>query len=675
MYRWLSIAVQRNGSDVVVWINGARAYEGPAGTAVIWNATQSGNMVAQTNGTVIGYNVTVALPNCPVVVIYDTPWPSVSFSQVWYALKDNGYNPEDPKNSACYSSLANWYNNGAWATPYIYAKPIAVAELVQTPQGLYLGIGNGTLYVVYKKEYFTPDSNGQLSYVGSNYTIAAAAVRMLAGSYPKTVPLSIPLNSSWSGWAYLQNVQFPSGSFSASNTVYVMPAGPWFGNQTSGGWKYYMLGVIPPLQGYNLHLFENASGLVAQWDDPSCGMGCIRTEVMSSPGIYNIDFYPASSGLPTINGMTLYVDPQIAIAMHLYYELDNRGYTDKAFAVVDWYSPYTNVVYSSISGSWGYHVGSGPLGCFESSSGDLPTWAGGHSNTAFMASIDGGWWEVDCYYPYSNTPAFSYRVVFQGSNIYVYRNGQLVRQLSVSYTYTPTAWNPVPALNAPLEPAIYWDGRTYAAAYTGTGYTSPADLVSYGHIYYAFNSTPVPAMYIYNTTGAYPYQLTVNVEAVPVWATTYSPNNIDYYTYANYSYAGYLRLALGGNTTSYDAMYGWGIVLVATQQVRVNTGRAPGAPEGVCVPTVTITPEGEAHMNLQNYTNGYSVTVAKNYTVTVTGCGYNETYIMLVQVASYTVNGHDYHVIDPYGRTCGYNEAYLNKTNGLVYCNNTKTSP
>jgi predicted nucleic-acid-binding Zn-ribbon protein len=115
-------------------------------------------------------------------------------------------------------------------------------------------------------------------------------------------------------------------------------------------------------------------------------------------------------------------------------------------------------------------------------------------------------------------------------------------------------------------------------------------------------------------------------------------------------------------------MYGWGIVLVATWQEQVSTGQAPGAPEGVCTPVKTITPEGEAHMNLQKYTNGYSVTVAKNYTVTVTGCGYNETYIMLVQVASYTVNGHDYHVIDPTGRTCGYSDAYLNKTNDIVYC-------
>jgi len=244
---------------------------------------------------------------------------------------------------------------------------------------------------------------------------------------------------------------------------------------------------------------------------------------------------------------------------------------------------------------------------------------------------------------------------------------------AVSYTYTSTPWGPAPALNAPLEPAIYWDGKTYAVAYTGTGYTSPVAAVSYGHIYYALNSTFVPAMYVYTgPTGAYVYRLTADVEAVPVWATTYSPNNIDYYTYARYSYAGYLRLALGGNTTSYDAMYGWGIVLVATQQVNVNTGQAPGAPEGVCTPVKTATPEGEVHTDLQYFNGGYKVTVDKAYQVTKVGCGYNETYTEYVQVASYTVNGQNYYVTDPYGRTCVYGQTELK--NGVVYCNPNKSS-
>ncbi len=306
------------------------------------------------------------------------------------------------------------------------------------------------------------------------------------------------------------------------------------------------------------------------------------------------------------------------------------------------------------------HVGSGPLYCYEQSSGD-------GSNNAFMASLDNGWWEVDCYYTPGSSVTFSYRVAFQGSNIYVYRDGRLVRQLSVSYTYTPTAWNPVPALDAPLEPAIYWDGGTYAAAYTGTGYTNPSAAVSYGHIYYALNSTLVPAMYIYNTTGAYPYQLTVDVEAVPVWAATYSPDGVTYYTYANYSYAGYLSLALGGNTTSYDAMYGWGIVLVAAQQVRVNTGQAPGAPGGICTPVKTVTPTGEVHTDLQYFNGGYKVNVDKAYQVTVMGCGYNETYTEYVQVASYTANSQNYYVTDPHGKTCGYGQTELGN-DGVVYC-------
>jgi len=65
--------------------------------------------------------------------------------------------------------------------------------------------------------------------------------------------------------------------------------------------------------------------------------------------------------------------------------------------VVDWYSPYAGWESSPLYGGW-FHVGSGPLYCFEQSSGD--GW-----NDAFMASIDNGWWEVDCYNQlYADTP-------------------------------------------------------------------------------------------------------------------------------------------------------------------------------------------------------------------------------------------------------------------------------
>jgi len=99
-----------------------------------------------------------------VVHIYDSPWPAATSSgpkigpsQVYDLLKGNGYDPSAPQNSACKASLDKWGKNLTWGyLQYVYSKPIAVAKLVQTPQGLYLGIGNGTLYVVYKKEYFTP---------------------------------------------------------------------------------------------------------------------------------------------------------------------------------------------------------------------------------------------------------------------------------------------------------------------------------------------------------------------------------------------------------------------------------------------------------------------------------------------------------------------------------------
>jgi hypothetical protein len=91
---------------------------------------------------------------------------------------------------------------------------------------------------------------------------------------------------------------------------------------------------------------------------------------------------------------------------------------------------------------------------------------------------------------------------------------------------------------------------------------------------------------------------------VPVWATTYSPDGVDYYTYANYSFASYLRFVFDGSTTSYDAMYGWGIVLVATWQAQVSAGQAPGAPEAICVPTKTVKAAGQAIIDFHNTTSG-----------------------------------------------------------------------
>jgi len=38
----------------------------------------------------------------------------------------------------------------------------------------------------------------------------------------------------------------------------------------------------------------------------------------------------------------------------------------------------------------------------------------------------------------------------------------------------------------------------------------------------------------------------------------------------------------------------------------------------------------------------------------VTGCGQNRTYKELVMVGAVTVDGTDYHVMDPHGRTRGY---------------------
>ena len=133
-----------------------------------------------------------------------------------------------------------------------------------------------------------------------------------------------------------------------------------------------------------------------------------------------------------------------------------------------------------------------------------------------------------------------------------------------------------------------------------------------------------------------------------------------------------LALYLDGKPVSYDAFYGWGVIqYIPPPEIKWTGG--PSLPD--YVPVYVTKPAGEAHSNLQNYTNGYSVTVDKAYNVTEIGCGQVKTYTTYVAVDTVTADGHDYHVIDPTGRTCGYKDAYLNMTNDIVYCNNTKTSP
>jgi len=183
MYRWLNIAVFRNGSNVMVWLNGVKTYNGTGNTVVIQNVTNSVRVCVEyigtgcswrqvtalftyTSGTAIGYNVTVAPPGCPVVRIYNSPKAAVHFKYVTHdaelydrvigpreirdLLKANGYDPD--KNPACKNSLDIWSRNLTWGySQYVYSKPIAVARLVKTPLGLYLGVANDTLYIVYER--------------------------------------------------------------------------------------------------------------------------------------------------------------------------------------------------------------------------------------------------------------------------------------------------------------------------------------------------------------------------------------------------------------------------------------------------------------------------------------------------------------------------------------------
>jgi len=253
-------------------------------------------------------------------------------------------------------------------------------------------------------------------------------------------------------------------------------------------------------------------------------------------------------------------------------------------------------------------------------------------------------------------------VKFDGNKILVYENNNLVHQLDIAS---------LPGKYVPITAAVYWDGKTYAVAY----------IFGSSLIYSVNSTTAIPVMFEYTgPTGAYVYQLTTDVKAAAIKKYVYSVHNPDgsttYYTFANYSYVGYLRLTFdNGKLASYDAMYGWGIVLVDKRNVTPPPPTISnlvlqflgGSPNGTCVPTVYSKPAGMLHRNLQKTDKGYSVEVYKRYIVTTTGCGYNETREIFQYVDTVTADGQDYHVIDRNGKMCGLADAY-NGPDGWVYC-------
>jgi hypothetical protein len=659
MYRWLNIAVFRNGSNVMVWLNGARAYNGTGNTVVIQNVTKnvalcrridSGGcsltwvdaLFALTNGTAIGYNVTVALPGCPVVHIHNSPvaalrylytiqWIDGRYVEVYdriigpieieNLLKTNGYDPN--KNLACKNSLNTWKHNLTWGySQYVYSKPIAVAKLVKTPLGLHLGVANDTLYLVYTKEYFT--GTDKLIYAGSYYR--PVIFQMRDGTNSTYIPLS-----SWSGWVYLQNVQIPYGNLSVSKTYYLMPSGPLFGNRTDGRWKYYVLGVVPPLRSYNLHLSRSPNGLTVQWADPTCGLSanCTKKMVLSTPGIYYIALHQPSSRLPTFNIMLHYIDTYVAMAV-----LNPAG---------RWklWNVQPGVVCSDMNVQ-------NPWAIVPSLPGDI------------------SWYDAkSCC---KNNECHTYLVASNSKTFFFTKDGEIVHQLPVAELRA----------NRPLTATVYWDGKTHVVGYTfGDEYNL--------RLFYAVNSTTaIPVMFEYTgPIGAYVYNLTTEVKAAAVKKHVHSVNNPDgsttYYTFANYSYVGYVQLTFdNGKLASYDAIYGWGIVLV---DKRTETPPPPppptisnlvlrflgGPPNGTCVPAVSTIEAGILHRNLQKTDKGYSVEVYKRYIVTTTGCGYNETHETFQYVTTVTANGQDYHVIDRNGNMCGFKDA-CNGPDGWVQC-------
>jgi len=165
-------------------------------------------------------------------------------------------------------------------------------------------------------------------------------------------------------------------------------------------------------------------------------------------------------------------------------------------------------------------------------------------------------------------------------------------------------------------------------------------------------SVSYPFYYRYNLTGAYPYRLEVSLYNYRYRTLTCELRGVFSVT---------LALYLGDRLVAYDEMYGeFGDGSDCDYSPSVSS---PGYT--LCVPQHIRIPKGLDHRNFRPTGGGYTVEVHKKYEVREFGCGVDRRYSTStgVNVAS---DGKHYHVRDPGGNTCGYQQART--CNGIVYC-------
>jgi len=451
---------------------------------------------------------------------------------------------------------------------------------------------------------------------------------------------SIPIKSKgvtqWTGWAKFDEMLFwPKERWSLDETIYVMPAGPYLGEEgLGGGLNGTLLGVIPPFTIYSATAVRNGNATGVYF-------GTANLANLTRPGVYYVQ-------LPVRGPQTVYYDGKAAVVFAAYggrliFQYAAVGGAQCSFMTID--TVWGNSWREQMPISWG--------------------------------------WKQIAFCPHETITVHPIAVNNTGY-IEIYVNGTLARKVGPY----PTAPSGPPDLTySPLRPNEYsywYPGNAVVAVYVGNDsvsiaagdwrainwyrYSCGSGCLTEGYnIYPAVidvgdNISSIPVAWRLNVTGAYVYRLVAKVDV--------SYTDLGYIYRVNY--AGWLKLYLNNTLVSYDAMYGTLDVLIPPPP---SSGSYSGTPSGVCVPVETKTPLGLGHKDLQKYGDSYQVDVYKKYLVRIQGCGQDTSYVDTEYVTTRQVSSTMYNVFDHLNNaTCNYYQAQNGPGNWVICGTANRTS-
>jgi hypothetical protein len=562
------------------------------------------------------------------------------------------------------TDLCNFYGHGAcsvmrrWLNVYVYWND--TLEIWINNVRVYNGTPPATAAEYTAPQGFTAAFDPSAGTLAIKYPSIAYTCRIGTGcsvsGWTRRTALTLPVGSGatqWSGWIEMINTPAPTSGVSINETWSVMPAGPYVG--WSGGFELF--GVVPPFEVYSVYAAVNGSGLVARMGVPNCGLSeqCIRTFFYPQPGMYMMD-----TGINTPAGVPVYIDRNYIIAVTSTFSQSYCGGSSSSSskcATIMWrLQPGVKnvVIYNPGSSGENWWIGAGPYTCIIRTDGFRNT-----------VAFEGKSWSIDCgigWPPWKSLGVV--KLVFNNDyTVSVYKDGQYLYKVPVYVCTGPLItcgsgpWAPVQKLVIP----VFWGSSGIAVGVAPFVYIK--DSVGYGAgLTYVYDTQTVamPFYYRYNLTGAYPYNLDVQITTAEKEVA-----EADGWIYINVTYSGYLKLYLGDQLVAYDALYGWTIRRDQTPPPSEEVLNKK--PDEACVPQKVRKPKGIEHRNLVNSTDGYTVQVVKKYLVHEFGCGVDRTYEEEISAGVYTTTGTSYHTKDPNNKVCGFKQA--RNCRGVVYCN------